>query len=69
MQHFTDEVTEEKLMEIIDAMVQCAKRAQKAGIDFIQIHGDRLTGTLCSPKFNHRTDKFGGSFENRCRFA
>ena len=69
MQHFTDEVTEEKLMEIIDAMVQCAKRAQKAGIDFIQIHGDRLTGTLCSPKFNHRTDKFGGSLENRCRFA
>ena len=69
MMHFTDEVTEEKLMAIIDAMVECAKRAEKAGIDFIQIHGDRLTGTLCSPKFNHRTDKFGGSLENRCRFA
>ena len=69
MMHFTDEVTEEKLMAILDKMVACAKRAQEAGIDGIQIHGDRLVGTLCSTKFNHRTDKFGGSLENRTRFA
>ena len=69
MLHFTDEVTEEKLMDILNKMVECAKRAEKAGIDGIQIHGDRLVGTLCSTKFNHRTDKFGGSLENRTRFA
>ena len=69
MLHFTDEVTEEKLMSILDKMVECAKRAEKVGIDGIQIHGDRLVGTLCSTKFNHRTDKFGGSLENRTRFA
>ena len=69
MMFFTDEVSEEMLMSIIDKMCACAVRAQKAGVDVIQIHGDRLNGCLCSTRMNHRTDKFGGSLENRVRFA
>lgn len=69
MMFFTDEVSEEMLMAIINKMCACAVRAQKAGVDVIQIHGDRLNGCLCSTRMNHRTDKFGGSLENRVRFA
>ncbi|WP_432221459.1 bilirubin reductase, long form [Flavobacterium sp. TMP13] len=69
MQFFVNEVTEESLVEIIEKMCSCAVRGQKAGVDVIQIHGDRLVGALCSTKMNTRTDKFGGSLENRTRFA
>ena len=69
MQFFTDEVSEETLLSIIDKICACAQRAQKAGVDVVQVHGDRLVGCLCSTRMNHRTDKFGGSLENRTRFA
>ena len=69
MQFFVNEVTEESLLKIIEKMCDCAIRAEKAGVDVIQIHGDRLVGALCSTKMNSRTDKFGGSLENRTRFA
>ena len=69
MMHFVDEVSEETLLSIIDKMCACAVRAEKAGVDVIEVHGDRLVGALCSRQMNHRTDKFGGSLENRTRFA
>lgn len=69
MQHFVNEVTEDALMTIIEKMCACAVRAEKSGVDAIQIHGDRLVGSLCSTKMNTRTDQFGGSLENRTRFA
>ena len=69
MQHFVNDVTEATLMQIIDKMCACAVRAQKAGVDVVQVHGDRLVGALCSTKMNQRTDRYGGSFENRRRFA
>lgn len=69
MEHFVNEVTEDALMQILEKMCVCAVRAQKAGVDVIQVHGDRLVGALCSTKMNTRTDKFGGSLENRTRFA
>ena len=69
MLHFTNEVTEEALDAIITKMCDCAVRARKAGFDAIQIHGDRLVGALSSPLLNQRTDQFGGSLENRTRFA
>ncbi len=69
MEHFVNDVTEDALMVIIDKMCACAVRAQKAGVDVIEVHGDRLVGALCSTKMNKRTDKFGGSLENRTRFA
>lgn len=69
MQHFVNEVTEEQLEAIITQMENCAKLAEEAGIDCIEIHGDRLVGSLCSPILNKRTDNYGGSLENRTRFA
>ena len=69
MQHFVNEVSEESLKDIIDKMCNCAIRAQKAGVDIIQIHGDRLVGSLCSTILNKRNDKFGVTLENRTRFA
>lgn len=69
MQFFVTEATTEQLGAIVDAYKACAKRAQAAGIDAIQVHGDRLVGSLCSTILNHRTDAYGGCFENRVRFA
>lgn len=69
MQHFVSEATPEQLGKILQAMADCAVRAREAGADAIQIHGDRLLGSLCSTALNHRTDEYGGSFENRTRFA
>ena len=69
MQFFVGEVSEDALLQIIEKMCACAVRAQKAGVDVIQVHGDRLVGALCSTQMNHRSDQFGGSLENRTRFA
>ena len=35
----------------------------------VQVHGDRMCGSFSSSIFNHRTDEYGGSAENRARFA
>lgn len=69
MDHFVNEVTPEELDQIIDKICACALRAQRASVDVISIHGDRLVGALCSPIMNTRSDEFGGSLENRTRFA
>lgn len=69
MKNFVSEVSHDELIEIANKIAACAKRAEQAGIDVIEIHGDRLCGSLCSTILNHRTDEFGGSFENRIRFA
>lgn len=69
MEHFTDEVTPQQLREICEKLVACAVRVKQAGFDVVQIHGDRLLGTLCGTKMNHRQDEYGGSLENRTRFA
>ncbi len=69
MLYFVTEATVEQLMEIKAAIVACAERAVKAGADAIEVHGDRLIGSLCSELINHRTDAYGGSLENRVRYA
>lgn len=69
MQHFVSEASVEQLTQIKEAMAACARRAAAAGADAIEIHGDRLVGSLCSELLNHRTDEYGGSFENRVRYA
>ena len=69
MQHFVSEATIEQLTQIKNSIAECAKKAQKAGIDAIEIHGDRLVGSLCSTVLNHREDQYGGSLENRTRYA
>ena len=69
MQHFVSEATKEQLDDIKNSIAQCARRAMEAGVDAIEVHGDRLLGSLCSTVLNHRTDEYGGSFENRIRYA
>ena len=69
MLHYIDEVTHEQLNTILSKMGDCVRRANEAGIDAIEVHGDRMVGALCSTILNHRTDEYGGSFENRIRFA
>ncbi|MBM6692476.1 NADH:flavin oxidoreductase [Bifidobacterium pullorum subsp. saeculare] len=69
MQHYINEVTGEQLQEILGHITALARRATQAGADAIKVHGDRLVGSLCSPLINQRTDAYGGSFENRTRFA
>ena len=69
MLHYVNEVSEEQLNHILDKITEAVKRAITAGVDVIEVHGDRLVGSLCSTIINKRTDKYGGSFENRTRFA
>ncbi|MFR3303707.1 MAG: bilirubin reductase, long form [Bifidobacterium pullorum] len=69
MQHYINEVTGERLQEILGHITALARRATQAGADAIEVHGDRLVGSLCSPLINQRTDEYGGSFENQTRFA
>ena len=58
-----------KVQEITDAFGTAAELAMKAGFDMVQVHGDRMCGSFSSTLFNHRTDCYGGSPENRARFA
>jgi dimethylamine/trimethylamine dehydrogenase len=50
--------------------VAAAKRARAAGFDIIYVYGSHtyLPTQFLSPVYNHRTDEYGGSFENRARF-
>ena len=69
MKHFIQEVTPAQLAQIRQYIADAARRAQDAGIDAIEVHGDRLLGSLCSRLMNFRTDEYGGSLENRIRYA
>lgn len=63
------ELTIEQINLIKNDFVEAAKRALKAGFKFIELHAGhgRLFHTFYSPVSNHRTDKYGGGFENRIR--
>lgn len=64
------ELDEAGMERIKQAWVDAAVRAVKAGVDTIEIHGAHgyLLHEFCSPVTNKRTDKYGGSFDNRIRF-
>ncbi|PVV00674.1 hypothetical protein BB560_004851 [Smittium megazygosporum] len=64
------EMTKEQIEETIQAFADAAARADKAGYDFIELHGAHgyLISQFLSSSSNQRTDEYGGSFENRCRF-
>lgn len=61
--------TEEDIRQVIDAFVQGARRAQRAGADAVQLHCAHgyLLNEFLSPFFNRRQDRWGGSPENRFR--
>jgi 2,4-dienoyl-CoA reductase-like NADH-dependent reductase (Old Yellow Enzyme family) len=58
------------LARIRNAFVASAKRAERLGIDAIEVHGAHgyLMHQFLSPISNKRTDKYGGSLENRMRY-
>jgi len=60
---------EEEIAGVVRAFADAAKRADAAGFDFVEIHGAHgyLLQEFMSPLANRRTDKYGGSFENRIR--
>ncbi|HBH3650702.1 TPA: FAD-dependent oxidoreductase [Clostridioides difficile] len=65
------ELTEEIIAEIVESYGNVAALAKRAGFEMIMIHGGHgwLINQFLSPYFNKRTDKYGGSLENRVRFA
>ncbi|KAI8600274.1 NADH:flavin oxidoreductase/NADH oxidase [Dissophora ornata] len=63
------ELSIEEIQETIDAFGAAAARAAHASMDTVEIHGAHgyLMHNFLSPLTNHRTDKYGGSLENRAR--
>ncbi|MCC8120745.1 MAG: NADH:flavin oxidoreductase, partial [Oscillospiraceae bacterium] len=70
--HITSQaMSEEMMFEIADAYAAAALRCKKAGFDMVMVHAAHgwLFSQFFSPYYNHRTDQYGGSVENRARFA
>lgn len=63
-------ISEERILSIIDAYGQAARRAVEAGVDALEFHSahNYLPHSFLSGGFNHRTDQWGGSLENQMRF-
>ena len=63
-------LTREEMEEICQQYAHAAVTAKRMGIDMVMLHFAHgwLPAEFMSPFFNHRTDEFGGSFENRIRF-
>ncbi|MEV5508553.1 NADH:flavin oxidoreductase/NADH oxidase [Streptomyces orinoci] len=66
-----DELTVEGIQRVIQDFAAAARRARDAGFEVVELHGAHgyLIGEFLSPHSNHRTDAYGGSYENRTRFA
>lgn len=64
-------LTEDEIYQIVERYADGALRAQRAGFDCVEIHAGHsyLLSQFLSPLYNKRTDKFGGSPENRARFT
>ncbi len=64
------EITHEEIQETVAAFGRAAVLAKRAGFDGLELHGALgfLLSAFVSPHMNHRTDEYGGSFENRIRF-
>ena len=64
-------LTVEEIHEYVEAFAKCAKLLQDAGVDGVEIHAVHegyLLDQFTLKYVNHRTDEYGGSFENRYRF-
>ncbi|MBI2917951.1 MAG: FAD-dependent oxidoreductase [Chloroflexi bacterium] len=65
------ELSREEIALTIEGFIRAAERAQQAGFDAIELHGAGayLINNFFSPLANQRRDEYGGSIENRARFA
>ncbi|MFI6643994.1 NADH:flavin oxidoreductase/NADH oxidase [Streptomyces sp. NPDC050504] len=65
------ELTADQIQGVVADFAAAAGRAVAAGFDVLEVHGAHgyLIGEFLSPHSNHRTDSYGGSFENRTRLA
>lgn len=67
---FPKEMDEHDISRVAQAYGAAALRCKEGGLDGIEVlAGGHLIGQFLSPKTNRRTDRFGGSRENRCRFG
>jgi len=64
------ELTEEQILATIEDFARCAELAKEAGYDGVEVMGSEgyLINQFIAEKTNKRTDRWGGSFENRMRF-
>ena len=64
-------LTKEMIDEIVASYGHVAGLARRAGFEMLMVHGGHgwLVNQFLSPLFNHREDEYGGTLENRCRFA
>ena len=62
---------EHEIEHILQAFAEAARRAISAGLDGVELHlaHGYLPWQFLSPLYNHRTDQWGGSYENRLRFS
>ena len=69
-QYTVPAITNERLLDIIDKFGQAARRAVEAGFDCLEFHcaHNYLPHSMLSGGINHRSDEWGGSFENRKKF-
>ena len=65
------EMSHEKIKETVEKFGNAAARMKRAGMDVVLVHGGHgnLISQFTSPLYNKRTDEYGGSLENRARFA
>ncbi|WP_428977693.1 FAD-dependent oxidoreductase [Rhodoligotrophos defluvii] len=67
---FPKEMDEHDIARVVQAYAAAALRCKEGGLDGIEtLAGGHLIGQFLSPVTNKRTDRFGGSLENRCRFG
>lgn len=64
------EISPDEIGEIVNAFGEAAFRVKDWGFDAVQLHGAHgyLINQFLSPLTNRRSDEYGGSIENRCRF-